>query len=588
MQSQSRSRLYTLNKDTLELTEEPVSTFRFAQARTGTVIDQKYEILGLLGEGGMGAVYKARHLLLGKEVALKTFRSASLSNETTIRFQREAQALARLSHPNIITIFDFGFCEGTPFYTMEYVKGRSLAEQIENDGPLCSEEAIALFVKLCSALALAHRKGIIHRDLKPENIFLVEDPTASEAEQAKIMDFGIASLTDSADTQKLTRDDMVFGSPLYMSPEQATGRMATARSDIYSLGCALFETLTGSPPFMGDTAMDTIALHNSARPPSLEEASGGKHFPASLKKAIAKMLAKSPEDRQPDMEKVAADLMLTLRSATSRRTVEGAGEGDKDWGSRKRILAAVLALFLVLATAAGSAVFYLSSQASDTSLTAVGKPVQLAGMNSDPAMLEEYRKPSEHEVQLGEKLKELSDVDNPIALIKLGQLEEAHRCLQAKIRTATSIAPNGSKELADLKSTVAFCYLAQNKPWQARSPLNASQAFYRKAHLDNTHQFAYLLLLESLCEKKEHNEARAETLIKQSLAIDEKVLGKDDPLVAESLVQLGFSYKAQGKTALSEQVFRRALKIYDHTPENPNIPRAEAISTIRKYLNGQN
>ena len=276
-----------------------------------TVIDKKYQILGMLGEGGMGAVFKAHHMMLNKDVALKTFRSADLTDEARLRFQREAQAIAKLSHKNIIQVYDFGLCEdGVPYYTMEYLLGQSLSDRIKKKGPLSVEQAIKLFIEVCQGLALAHGKGVIHRDLKPANIFIETNLSPQgKSESAKIVDFGIASLTGQDEAgQKLTGKGIVFGSPLYMSPEQALGQSINECADIYSLGCSLFEALTGHPPFEGANALETIILHQTEAIPTLSQGAGGKTFPPSLERTLATMLAKSPRQRQQTMEQVASEL----------------------------------------------------------------------------------------------------------------------------------------------------------------------------------------------------------------------------------------------------------------------------------------
>jgi serine/threonine protein kinase len=322
----SKSRFFSVKDGTIVLADHAEGNARQSDNLPAGIIDQKYRLLDLLGEGGMGAVFRAHHLMLDKDVALKTFRSASLTEEVRLRFQREAQAIAKLSHKNVIQVFDFGLSEnGVPYYTMEYLKGQSLDDRIRKNGPLTVPEAIELFIPICQGLSLAHSKGIIHRDLKPANIFIEDLPSASGTiKTVKIVDFGIASLTNqSLDGQKLTTVGIIFGSPLYMSPEQSTGEAVTERSDIYSVGCTLFEALTGKPPFRGANPLDTIMLHHNARVPTLKEASGGTEYPAALERQVAAMLAKSPGERPPSMEQVAADLsqLVPGREAVSSKAV---------------------------------------------------------------------------------------------------------------------------------------------------------------------------------------------------------------------------------------------------------------------------
>ncbi len=323
----AKSQLLNLKGETVVLDVDPTKQQPRSQHShhlPNEIIDQKYKIICLLGEGGMGAVYKAHHLLLNKEVALKTFRSPNLSDDALMRFQREAQAIARLTHQNIVQVFDYGVGEDNrPYYTMECLVGESLADKIEATGPLAVEEAVRIFLQVCDGLSLAHKKGIIHRDSKPANIFLAgERSTASRSATVKIVDFGLAGLaTQSLDGQKLTATGTVFGSPLYMSPEQSLGLDVTARSDIYSCGCALFESLTGRPPFHGDNAFATMLLHQLEPAPRLFAEEGGSAFPLRLRALIEGMLAKAEEDRLQSFEEVAAELAAVLQGVGIMRPV---------------------------------------------------------------------------------------------------------------------------------------------------------------------------------------------------------------------------------------------------------------------------
>jgi serine/threonine protein kinase len=274
----------------------------------GTVVDSKYRVLSLLGEGGMGTVYRVLHLNLNKEVALKTFRTANFSQDAWQRFQREAQAIAKLTHPNIIQVFDFGISEqGFPYYTMELLVGESLAERYGREGPLSCDQALPIFIAVAAGMAHAHRQGIVHRDIKPANIFLEQGKGEGIP---RMVDFGLAKLATSQGTeeQRLTAAGLVFGSPLYMSPEQSMGLETDQRTDIYSFGCSLFQALTGAPPFSGRTALDTILMHQEKAPPRMVELAKGVTFSQTLEAIMAKLLAKDVKHRYQSFEDVQRDL----------------------------------------------------------------------------------------------------------------------------------------------------------------------------------------------------------------------------------------------------------------------------------------
>ncbi len=273
------------------------------------LVGENYEIISLLGVGGMGHVYRVRHRILQKLFAMKTLSSQQVTEIAWRRLQVEAQAIARMNHPNIVGIYNLGLHEERlPYYVMDLLDGEALADRLKRDSALSLAEALPIFIEVCSGLGYAHKKGIIHRDIKPGNIILLHNADSAGA-TIKIVDFGIAKLSGVSDpsNQHLTSMGEVFGSPYYMSPEQCIGGRIDARSDIYSLGCTLFEALVGHPPFKGANPVVTMTLHQSQEPPTLREASG-RNFPDSIEQVVARLLAKAPMDRYQSLEKVVYDL----------------------------------------------------------------------------------------------------------------------------------------------------------------------------------------------------------------------------------------------------------------------------------------
>ncbi|HEY9712910.1 MAG TPA: serine/threonine-protein kinase, partial [Chroococcales cyanobacterium] len=274
----------------------------------GTVLDDKYEILELIGRGGMSLVYKAKHHVLKSNVAIKTLLPHLVLHPMSLqRFHQEAQAASNLRHPNVITVYDFGTTpDGQPYLVMDYVEGFSLGDVLEKEHHLKQERALDIFIQVADALSHAHSKGIIHRDLKPTNILLLEKE--GKADFVNIVDFGIAKLLpqEGADAVSLTQTGEVFGSPLYMSPEQCKGEKLDARADIYSMGCLMYETLTGRTPIEGDNTMEVLFKHIHEVPPSMSDARA--RVPERLERIVFKCLAKDPGQRYQSMEQLKEEL----------------------------------------------------------------------------------------------------------------------------------------------------------------------------------------------------------------------------------------------------------------------------------------
>ena len=230
-----------------------------------------YEVRRLIGEGGMGAVYLAEHVVMGRKAAIKVLRRELSEDETLVaRFMNEARAANAIGHPNIVDIVDVGrLPDGIPYMMMEYLVGEDLSRRLARSGRLSVEQALPIAVQACSAIGAAHDKGIVHRDLKPENLFLVPDVTAPGRERVKVLDFGIAKLRkDFVGAAVKTRTGSLFGTPQYMSPEQCQGiaEGVDHRSDIYSFGIILYQMLCGSPPFVSPGIGEIMLMHVSRAP----------------------------------------------------------------------------------------------------------------------------------------------------------------------------------------------------------------------------------------------------------------------------------------------------------------------------------
>ncbi len=278
------------------------------------VVSENYKIVELIGRGGMGTVYKAINALTGSTVAIKLFTSAVSKDKATLkRFEQEANALSNIDDSNLLTIYESGkSSDGAPYLVMEYIEGKNLAEVLTHN-KVDETSAFPLFIQLCDLLSRAHRRGIIHRDIKPSNIIvsctssLLEENEKIDFEHARIVDFGIARILDSVkdDTTKMTQTGAIFGTPTYMSPEQCQARQTVdQRSDIYSLGCVMYEVLTGHPPFSGDNPLQVAMQHLNDSPSPISAKSCSKN----LERIVMQCLSKAPQDRYESVDDLREDL----------------------------------------------------------------------------------------------------------------------------------------------------------------------------------------------------------------------------------------------------------------------------------------
>src|SRR5436190_4097123 len=302
-------------KDGEVLEEDPSSLI-------GTVLDGQYQIEGVLGKGGMGAVYRARHILLGDRVAIKVLPPEMRSNtEWLRRFQREGQAARRFRHPNAVTVYDLRTSsDGTIYLVMEYVEGNTLDAEFKRHGRFAPAEALAMLDPIMSVLNAAHAMGVVHRDLKPENI-MIGKPTSGGEPVVKLLDLGIAKLKEVAGAEKtgntnLTIAGQMLGTPYYMSPEQ-WGELPDdgnseidGRADIYSLGVVIYEIISGRRPFKGLTLPELRREHIQVTPPPLHE--GAPEIPEGFSRAIARSMAKDRSARQETAGELEQELAAAL------------------------------------------------------------------------------------------------------------------------------------------------------------------------------------------------------------------------------------------------------------------------------------
>ena len=365
---------------------------------TPQVLGERYEIGGVLGRGGMAEVHLGRDLRLGREVAVKVLRS-DLARDPSfqVRFRREAQASASLNHPAIVAVYDTGedrtALGATPYIVMEYVEGETLRDVLRREGHLSPERAMTLAADICGALDFSHRNGIVHRDVKPGNVMITPQGTV------KVMDFGIArAVSDSAAT--MTSTAAVIGTAQYLSPEQARGESVDARSDVYSMGCLLYELATGAPPFTGDSPVSVAYQHvrEDPRVPS----SINPEVPADLDAILLKAMSKNPANRYQSAADMRNDLLRSLAGQRVEATpvmgdaektaiIGAAPVGYDDWEDedeqarrrKRRIIIAVVSVLAVLLLG-GAVIAALNMGGDDDPGQTVATEVQVPPLQNQP------------------------------------------------------------------------------------------------------------------------------------------------------------------------------------------------------------
>ena len=337
----------------------------------GTIIAGRFRIDELIGHGGMGKVYRARHLALDRVVCLKLLKPALLQDPTLVgRFEREAKAASRLNHPNGISVLDFGRndLDGSLYIVMEYVKGKDLGSVLRDEWPLPETRLCNIMAQALAALAEAHAHKVIHRDLKPENIMI--EQRRDHADFVKVLDFGIAKILDS-DGPGLTRKDVVCGTPQYMAPEQATGSTLDQRCDLYAVGVILYQMATGYLPFEGQTSMEVLTSHVNDAPVPPRQRQPGAPISEAMEALILRALEKDPAQRPQTAEAFRRLLLAVPMQAAGEPVKEPAAPVARAPARRERPMIAIASGVAALVALGSVAVLRAPPAASSPAVVTV-------------------------------------------------------------------------------------------------------------------------------------------------------------------------------------------------------------------------
>lgn len=521
--------------------EPPDRSSLMADPFIGFDFDDQYRIVELLGAGGWGNVYKATDLSTGTELAVKVVHKHHLQNEMSMkRFELEAKLLSRLENRYIVKIIDHGFSPA-PYIVMEYFDGVPLSKWLKLNGPMQSNMAIDLFLQLCDGLATAQQIKIVHRDLKPANILLKTDGSRV---QAKILDFGLAKFVDqSVGADKLTSTGDVLGSPPYMSPEQWKGQ-CDHRSDIYSLGCIMYEVLAGQPAFTAAYGMDYLNKHLSERPPNISDVNLREKFPPSLEDIVSKCMQKAPANRYQSATACSADLK---KIKIGRKPVVILAEDKKTVKTKWALVASVLlvtvlvAAYLLKEPIVHGLNAYLYSQA-DSKLS----------MGQTEDAIGQYRQILSLSQMLPDKdMQKLKALHALVALLRERKEFRAADAMEKQVNELIGAASTNPGLLV-LMNKVQSSIEAKNLPEaekQAKIALEQAQSSFGK------HSLAYSSCLDLLgtvaCKKGAfHESVGYET---EALNIAQDLLEQNDLRKADIMDHLAEALKGSGNSAESEK-----------------------------------
>ncbi|MBP6745519.1 serine/threonine protein kinase [bacterium] len=546
----------------------------------GSVLGDRYEILELIGDGAMGQVYKAKHRLLKRIVAVKMMHPNLVSGAAALkRFQKEAEMASALNHPNILTVYDFGVTDGgVPYLVMAFLEGTSLAEQIAGGAKLELKRSVHIFKQVSLGLAHAHENGVVHRDLKPSNIMLVQ--LDHDPDFVKILDFGIAKLLTptEGETDNLTRTGEVFGSPPYMSPEQCRALPVDARCDIYSLGCVMYRTISGKQPITGHDLIEYLYKHVNETPEAFSIVCPELNIPPDLEAIIFKAMAKQPDDRFQSMGELREALdqayqgipgdSLT-RTDIPRLEIPVVELNEPEETAPLEVKAAESEPSNLTSSAANSATSNMQ-----TKITANKKVVPIAiGVVAVLAIsfaLSQSFGGSKGDSEI-EKLQLEAQTDYN---------KGAYALAKQKIRASIKLAEKtNSPKNAGNRYLLGMIQYAQGEYDESQSNLETARSLY-SANGNDPQRIAECEAFIGRAETALGQYKDAEKDLRHSLELRTKMGGKNNYAMADSLTGLGYLYMRQGKIQDAIKELKSALDLTEKERGPDSQSTASALNDL--------
>ncbi len=572
----------------------------------GTALPRHYRILARIGSGAMSVVYKGIYEPLSKAVAIKLLKSHLVSDPQTFkRFQREAKTAGSLDHPNIVGVLDFGVTDqAVPYIIMDYLEGRSLSDILDQEGQIALGRAVKIFFQVADALAYTHAQGVIHRDIKPSNIIILE--REGDKDVVKIVDFGIAKMQSTADSPSLhlTNTGEVFGTPLYVSPEQAMGKPLDGRSDIYALGSVMYEAITGNPLFAGDTAFDIIRKQILEPPAPMDKVRPDITIPKALKSLVESCLAKDPLQRYQSMDKLRDDLKAILDNLSldpgTRQSVPIQAEAVS---GQKVNLKPVVGKPLALLTALRRHpwLFFGGTLFACLGGLFFSKLVDTAAVRSQETSWQRHRQAVQEALSQGRwadaeasgllavrqasllKEDKLALSLNDLALCYFAQ--DNYTKAETAARQALSIrrnSPSDSSLLSESLSNLSMIDSALGKYQEAESLARQALSLRESLPPERQGDLPTSLLQLAKIECHKGNLSSAEQLLKRALSLRQKspLEDQDESEIGQILTSLGMVSQRQGQYALAENFYNQALSRQAKSPGGDNGDLGDTLKAL--------